>query len=909
MFLENLLLLSLLIGLQVAYGVFGKQTFITSFQTDITDNSLATTDVWVEFSAQIPRSKEFTVCHWIKIKFYNSESAACLWSYCTVESPGQKMECLEVCMLSVYHKLSRNLYFHREIKLKSDDNVDVKKIELRYYRHRTWTHLCWSFSALTGEGKYYHDGTVFGIEKFDVTNDSFAIKASSEMSDHALIFGQEQDSIRGSFERGESYIGHLSEFNIWNFTLSDKDISGMASCQTHMKGNVVAWEKSGLITHNVIIEDIEDISNLCKHISKFVIFPHKMKFTEGETTCKLHGGSLAVPKSKPESEAILKIVSKHKKICTKNSNSGSDNAVWLGAKQRDHDWYDLVDTSSTGKPLNYTNTPYATTAGHSRCAYLRHDGVWQDGRSTCRSLSLCTVCEIKGIPVFTIKGLCLENDYDWNYYLSFDDVDAIESFEGYQRSRIIYDYDVQAWSFAHHSDYSEETEGKMAPETNYLSNHLVGRKTWFIKDPACNLNGSKTTLAISMCEFSSEFTCSYGDCTDITNRCDYAEQCPDGSDEDFCEWVHIPQTYNVASAPISPAERYPLEIGIKINVENIDSIDTVNMILAVTMKIFLQWNDKLLMFSNLFSGTDNLIPEEKMNLLWHPIRDMIQENAVLGKIEHGNYRMIVYGTTSENQAVSSPIEDRLFNGSNNRLHLTLSMKTQYRCTFNVKKFPFDQQQCKLIMKINQNRHYKVRFIDDGNTTYSGEPIVDEFSIGNIYSNATCSNVSTKFIVIIPMSRIAINQFINTFLPTVILWLFVYSTLFISPNENGFNNRFMGSGTALLLIATLINTVKGDLPKTAYMKFIDIWFLWHIISSLIIIVYHIVLDRIRENLENQTRMEDDIVEFQEDGGKALAIRNKKRIRHINSTLAALFPTLNGIFYIVYFDTCLSTITSN
>ena len=184
----------------------------------------------------------------------------------------------------------------------------------------------------------------------------------------------------------------------------------------------------------------------------------------------------------------------------------------------------------------------------------------------------------------------------------------------------------------------------MAPETNYLSNHLVGRKTWFIKDPVCNLNGSGQTLTISMCEFPDQFTCSYGQCTGVENRCDYEKQCPDGSDEESCEWVYIPPTYNVASAPISPDEDYPLKIDTKINIENVDSIDTVNMIIAVTMKITLQWNDKLLMFANLFSGTDNLIPEEKMKLIWHPIRDMIQENAVLGRIEYGNHRMVVYGT-------------------------------------------------------------------------------------------------------------------------------------------------------------------------------------------------------------------------------------------------------------------------
>ena len=150
-----------------------------------------------------------------------------------------------------------------------------------------------------------------------------------------------------------------------------------------------------------------------------------------------------------------------------------------------------------------------------------------------------------------------------------------------------------------------------------------------------------------------------------------------------------------------------------------------------------------------------------------------------------------------------------------------------------------------------------------------------------------------------MSRIAIEQFLSTFLPTVILWSFGYSTLFIDPNENGFDNRFMGSGTALLVIATLINAVKGDLPKTAYMKFIDIWFLWHVMSAFTIILSHIVLDRIRKTLENQKKIKDDVVEYDEVDRNTLAIPNTNTMKNINKTLVVLFPTLNGIFYIVYF----------
>ena len=150
-----------------------------------------------------------------------------------------------------------------------------------------------------------------------------------------------------------------------------------------------------------------------------------------------------------------------------------------------------------------------------------------------------------------------------------------------------------------------------------------------------------------------------------------------------------------------------------------------------------------------------------------------------------------------------------------------------------------------------------------------------------------------------MSRNAINQFLNTFFPTVILWSFGYSTLFIEPDENGFNNRFMGSGTALLVIATLINAVKSDLPKTAYTKFIDIWFLWHVLSVFIVIVYHIVLDRIRKRFEDQMNVEEDVFEYETQDESSKNESSSIKIRKINKALIVLFPTVNCIFYSVYF----------
>ena len=162
------------------------------------------------------------------------------------------MECVEVCLHAADYTLNRNLILQSYVILRNDEEVAYKRTQLKYYRHRTWTHLCWSYSAQTGESKYYQDGALFGTERFNVTQDDVALKASSKMKEWALIFGQEPDEMRGGFVRGQAYIGHLSGFNIWSYPLDDKDIGDMASCLTQIKGNVVAWEKTSLKNKNAI---------------------------------------------------------------------------------------------------------------------------------------------------------------------------------------------------------------------------------------------------------------------------------------------------------------------------------------------------------------------------------------------------------------------------------------------------------------------------------------------------------------------------------------------------------------------------------------------------------------------------------------------------------------------------------
>ena len=56
-----------------------------------------------------------------------------------------------------------------------------------------------------------------------------------------LVLGQDQDSVGGTFDDDESFIGEMTGVNIWDHVITDQEIARMSkSCLTGV-GNVFQW--------------------------------------------------------------------------------------------------------------------------------------------------------------------------------------------------------------------------------------------------------------------------------------------------------------------------------------------------------------------------------------------------------------------------------------------------------------------------------------------------------------------------------------------------------------------------------------------------------------------------------------------------------------------------------------------
>ena len=117
----------------------------------------------------------------------------------------------------------------------------------------------------------------------------------------------------------------------------------------------------------------------------------------------------------------------------------------------------------------------------------------------------------------------------------------------------------------------------------------------------------------------------------------------------------------------------------------------------------------------------------------------------------------------------------------------------------------------------------------------------EFVVSNVTMGFGRLNVTRSEIrIVIKLARQYTYHLSQSFFQSFLLGFLAYLTFWIDITD--FTDRFMGSLTALLVLASLMSTLTESLPKTSYFKVIDFWLLFFLLSTSLNIAVHILVDR-------------------------------------------------------------------
>uniref|UniRef100_A0A3B4EZE7 Neuronal pentraxin-1-like n=1 Tax=Pundamilia nyererei TaxID=303518 RepID=A0A3B4EZE7_9CICH len=125
------------------------------------------------------------------------------------------------------------------IELLIDDKVTTLPLSLSDGK---WHHVCVTWTTRDGQWEAYQDG----VKRGSGANLSawHPIKAGG-----VFILGQEQDTLGGRFDATQSFVGEMSDLHMWSHVLSASDIYSLASCGSHLRGDIIAWSDTEVELH------------------------------------------------------------------------------------------------------------------------------------------------------------------------------------------------------------------------------------------------------------------------------------------------------------------------------------------------------------------------------------------------------------------------------------------------------------------------------------------------------------------------------------------------------------------------------------------------------------------------------------------------------------------------------------
>jgi len=201
--------------------------------------------------------------------------------------------------------------------------------------------------------------------------------------------------------------------------------------------------------------------------------------------------------------------------------------------------------------------------------------------------------------------------------------------------------------------------------------------------------------------------------------------------------------------------------------------------------------------------------------------------------------------TGSDSSISEDID--IYKGSENSISMSRLYNIDFFCDYDMRWYPFDAQTCFIIMKLGGGTE-KLLSLTPGLLKYLGPEELTQYYVKMytieeaILENAKGLSVSITF------GRRLLGTILTVYLPTVLLNVIGHATNFFKPFF--FEAVVTVNLTAMLVLTTMFINVSNNLPKTSYVKMIDVWLIFNLLLPFIEVLVHSYMDTLREDEDRE-----------------------------------------------------------
>lgn len=250
------------------------------------------------------------------------------------------------------------------------------------------------------------------------------------------------------------------------------------------------------------------------------------------------------------------------------------------------------------------------------------------------------ICQFNGTERLKVIGLPpgLVSDEDTEFHA----VEG-EKFEFQSNYKLTIEYEDRKMRFE--NEYSDD----LLFELQILGiEDFIGRREW--SQVENEIPRQKLTLTVSAC-YKNQFTCSNGDCIDITQVCDSFIDCIDKSDEMECR--HLLPIQHSYQTDLSGSLNYQeKKVTLQVVLEQFLGVELKANVMQVVFTVHVEWYDERIAFKFLHRSKPSTLSQDDSSLLWHP-------NVLISGVAHKDTQKFTFSENPGSLTASPILEGKI----------------------------------------------------------------------------------------------------------------------------------------------------------------------------------------------------------------------------------------------------------